>query len=156
MITAEEVEAAQKSWGQSIIEVGKLYKKNENYQEKAIGLLRELYAFDLGAVAFKPTLAADEQFRNNTEAALSYFIGDNPKYPEDQGFAIKGWVDVKFENNTIICLEDSALAMGNYFFTNENEETIKVEYSFAYLKAPSESIQICLHHSSLPFNPSSE
>jgi len=41
--------------------------------------------------------------------------------------------------------------MGNYFFTDLNEKTIKVEYSFGY-KLIDSKLYIDLHHSSLPFS----
>ena len=42
------------------------------------------------------------------------------------------------------------MAMGNYFFTDQNGDKTKVEYSFVYKKVGN-SLKIILHHSSLPF-----
>jgi hypothetical protein len=99
---------------------------------------------------FKPTKAKIEQFRNNKESAISYFIaGDDKKCKEDNGFALSKWSKIIFENSDIIIRENQALAMGNYTFEN-NESKIKVEYSFGYIKI-NESIKITLHHSSIPY-----
>ena len=43
------------------------------------------------------------------------------------------------------------MAMGNYFFTDENGDITKVEYSFVY-KRIGDIVKIILHHSSLPYN----
>merc|ERR1712066_1229036 len=60
--------------------------------------------------------------------ALSYFVAKNEQTPssviaEDAGFAIKGWTAVRFENEGIDLYHSTAMAMGNYYFTNEDGET---------------------------------
>ena len=40
--------------------------------------------------------------------------------------------------------------MGNYFFTNYDNENIKVEYSFGYT-FDEENLKIVFHHSSIPY-----
>ena len=97
-ITKQEVEAAQASWGAGIIRIGKAHSEGGDYVGAAQEHLNTLYGYHLGDVVFKPTLAAEAQFRNDVEGALSYFVGGNEKYAEDGGFAIKGWTAVRFEN----------------------------------------------------------
>jgi hypothetical protein len=42
--------------------------------------------------------------------------------------------------------------MGNYFFKSSNDDNeIKVEYTFGYIKKNKQSLVINLHHSSLPY-----
>ena len=41
--------------------------------------------------------------------------------------------------------------MGNYFFTDNNGDKTKVEYSLVYKKNDKGDLKIILHHSSLPF-----
>ncbi len=99
---------------------------------------------------FKPTKAANEQFRNTKRSAYSYFIaGDGRECQEDNGFALSNWTEILFDNSNIIINEDIAIAMGNYTFKNEASK-IKVEYSFVYKNYGNE-IKIILHHSSLPY-----
>ena len=93
----------------------------------------------------------EKQFRNNFESALSYFIGNNPSFSEDSGFALNPWVNVEFKNESINIYGDIGMAMGNYFFTDENGDITKVEYSFVY-KRIGDTVKIVLHHSSLPYN----
>ena len=102
------------------------------------------------AVLFKPTLAVIEQFRPTFDSALSYFVASNNVCPEDKGFAIKGWTNVRFENTEIIVQETTALAMGNYYFTSPDGDEVKVEYTFGYIVDSSGNLRIQLHHSSMP------
>jgi hypothetical protein len=104
-------------------------------------------------VLFKPTLAAEEQFRPTFDKALSYFVASNNACPEDKGFAIKGWTKVKFENADIITEGSVGMAMGNYFFTKPDGDVSKVEYSFGYMLDNDGNARIILHHSSMPYVP---
>ncbi len=87
-------------------------------------------------------------------AAKSYFIGGNPDYPEDGGFALNPWIEVHFENAGFIFEESRAIAMGNYFLTDLKGEKTKVEYTMGFVKDASGKLKINLHHSSLPYKPS--
>ena len=99
---------------------------------------------------FKPTLAAIDQFRPTFESALSYFVASNNACPEDAGFAIKGWTNVRFENHKVTTEGNRAFAMGNYFFTTPEGDEVKVEYTFGYIVDSSGNLRINLHHSSMP------
>ena len=146
-ISTAEVEAAQKGWGEGIVKIGKA----KDARKAAIAHLDEFYAFDDGQVLFKPTLASADQFRGTKKEALSYFIGQD--LAEDKGFALAPYTKVRWENEGIVTDGDSAMAMGNYFFTKTNGEEVKVEYSFGYIKDEEGNVKINLHHSSLPFSP---
>ena len=152
-ITREEVEQAQAVWGQGVVEIGQIFQDSGDYTARAKSHVDALYAYGVDDVVFKPTLAAAAQFRNDTEGALSYFVGGNTTYAEDHGFAIKPWTKVRFENSGIILKDGIALAMGNYFFTDLSGAETKVEYSFGYVRGPGGELRINLHHSSLPFQP---
>ena len=75
----------------------------------------------------------DDKFRETFDEALSYFFGG--KIAEDHGFAIKPWSKARFGEQDILFNGDSAIAMGNYYFTphGETKET-KVEYTSGYVK----------------------
>ena len=117
--------------------------------------INNLYAYGISDVLFKPTLAATEQFRPTFDKALSYFVASNNACPEDKGFAIKGWTAVEFENEDIITVGSVGMAMGNYFFTTPEGDEAKVEYSFGYMLDADDNVRIILHHSSMPYAPSS-
>ena len=152
MITKSQIEETQSKWGNCVVEIGALKNNKEAYTASTDTMLHQLYAFDVGEVLFKPTKAADQQFRLNFDGAKSYFIGGNPNYSEDLGFALQPWILVKFVNEAISLNENHAIAMGNYFFTNSDGQEIKVEYTFGYIQDKNGNLKINLHHSSLPYN----
>ena len=139
----------QNEWASGIIKMGKLSHDRDSLESFTSKFLDKIYDFD-NQVLFKPTKAANEQFRNSKGSAISYFIaGDDRECEEDNGFALSNWTEILFDNSNIIINEDIAIAMGNYTFKNEVSK-IKVEYSFVY-KNYGDEIKIVLHHSSLPY-----
>ena len=148
-INIQEINQAQKTWGDGIIAIGKYYLNGEDYKEAAEKHIDDLYAYQFGEVLFCPTRASEKQFRFTREGALSYFIGGNNNFPEDTGFAIQPWTNVRFENAGIFLHGDYAVAMGNYFFTPKEEEELKVEYTFGYIKDRNAKLRINVHHSSV-------
>ena len=112
--------------------------------------INKFYAYEDSSVLFKPTLASKNQFRTDKIAALSYFIGGNSNFGEDNGFAIKGWHQIRWENVGINIIDDIALCMGNYFFSLKGEEDLKVEFSLVVRKVNG-NLKIILHDSHLPY-----
>lgn len=141
----------QIKWANGIVELGKTKGDIVNSKKLATDFINSLYDFKNGTVQFKPTKASEFQFRNDFDSALSYFIGSNPSFAEDAGFALNPWVDVEFKNDSVNVFDNLGLAMGNYFFTDLEGEKTKVEYSFVY-RSEGESLKIILHHSSLPYS----
>ena len=150
MITNDEVLEFQYKWGAGIVRISNAYKNGGDYISEANNFIGELYAYGNHEVLFKPTLARDVQFRLNRLSALSYFIGGNPDFPEDEGFAIKGWDNVRWDNAGVHTSEDYAISMGNYYFMKHNENDLKVEYSIV-LKKIKGSLRMILHDSHLPY-----
>ena len=151
-ITEAEIEEAQEVWGDGIVEIGEAYLNGDDYEAVAAEHVDTLYGYDEGTVLFKPTKAAEEQFRLTEDEALSYFVGGIIE--EDTGFALQPWSAVRFENADIIIDTDSAVAMGNYFFTDvETGDEVKVEYTFGYVRGADGDLLITVHHSSLPYMP---
>ncbi len=151
-ITEAEVLDAQERWAQAVIDIGNKFIENEDHLSCAEIFLDTLYAFNMGDVLFKPTLVSQKQFRLTKKGALSYFIGGDPDFPEDTGFALKNWKNIRFENKRILIEGHIAIAMGNYFMTVDNFET-KIEYSLVYKKDAEGNLKIILHDSHLPYNP---
>ena len=151
MITKNKIIEAQKKWGDGIVKNGTLINDETACIEFANRFINSLYDFKNSEVLFKPTKASKEQFRPKIEMALSYFLGGKNSYcEEDDGFAMKPWVEVEFENSGFIFAEHRALAMGNYFFKDTKGSRLKVEYTFGY-KLSNGELVIDLHHSSLPY-----
>ena len=149
-ITELEVIKAQELWALNVIEIGNLYIKKEDYKSRASVFVKQFYAFDVGDVLFKPTLASEKQFRCTYDDALSYFIGGH--ISEDKGFALKPWEKINFGERKIIILKEIALSMGNYFFQSvDGSDEVKVEFTFGYVKDKNNNLLINLHHSSIPY-----
>ncbi len=149
-ITKEDIMAAQKMWGDAVVEIGAAGEKSKEVAEQAA---KTAYAFELGPILFKPTLASDQPFRPDLEGTLSYFVAGNPKYSEDKGFALKPWTKVRFDNHNVKMFGNKAIAMGHYYFTNKEGEETKVEYTKGYVKTKDGRVLIFLQDSSLPYNP---
>ena len=152
MISLKEVENIQKDWGANLVKLGNLKGNFGACENEASQMIKRLYGYDNGIVLFKPTKAKESQFRLSFEGAKSYFIGGYENFSEDSGFALQPWTNVRFENASVILNEKTAIAMGNYFFTELNGNVVKVEYTFGYFLAPKQCLKINLHHSSLPFS----
>ena len=150
MMTRHDIDNAQQAWGDGIVAIAKAHSEGGDYEAVARNHVETLYAYGMGDVLFKPTLAAVEQFRPTFDEALSYFVASNNACPEDKGFAIKGWTNVRFENAGVILRETTALAMGNYFFTTPEGDEVKVEYTFGYVLDEMGALRINVHHSSMP------
>jgi len=95
---------------------------------------------------------------------LSYFVGGNNVdggFSEDGGFAHnvgKGWSEVEFENVQIDLIQNMAIAMGHYIFTQATGEgagsRTRVEFTFGYKRDETGTPKIFLHHSSMPYDDS--
>ena len=150
MITEKDILDFQDKWGGGIVRISNSFKNNGDYLSESRDFLNDLYAYDFEEVLFKPTLASNAQFRLDKQAALSYFVGNNPKFSEDKGFAIKGWNSVKWKNAGMKIVNDIAICMGNYYFGKEDELDLKVEYSIV-LRKINGVLKIILHDSHLPY-----
>jgi hypothetical protein len=150
-ITKTDLIDFQNKWGESVVEVGRLFSNNGNFQQAAKKLVETFYGYKEGPVLFKPTRAQDQQFRLDESGALSYFIGNNSNFAEDTGFALQPWTKVRFENHGFVFNPNQATAMGNYFFTDLNGNDKKVEYTFGIFRNKEGQLKINLHHSSVPY-----
>ena len=150
-ITEAEVDEARERWAEAIISIGTASEEGmEEATEKAEEVIETLYAYDEGAVLFKPTKAAELPFRATKEEALSYFVGGD--ISEDSGFALAPWTDIRFDNHETIIDTDSAIASGEYYFTSgKTGDETKVEYTFGFIRDDEGNLRINLHHSSLPY-----
>lgn len=151
-VTRDKVIEAQTRWADGIVRIGLDFVEKKDYAQTAKEHIEDLYAYDISPVLFKPTKAAKDQFRANKDSALSYFVATNGLCPEDKGFALQPWKKVRFENSEIIIHGDTALAMGNYYFTDTEGEETQVEYTFGYIMDKEGTLRINLHHSSIPFS----
>ena len=158
-LTVQEVNNAQQGWCDALLSISKAYAEGKDYKTIAAAVLSNNYNYDNGMVLFKPTLTfGDQTFRLDKEGAAAYFIGGNPKYPNDTGFALKPWVKCSYTNagnNTGVLIEgDIAATMGNVFFTDNKGNVTTVDKFFAFKRGADGKLRIIVHKSALPFKPS--
>ena len=153
-ITIVEVEAAQKAWSNALVAISTEYDSNGKAAATRIAerAIDTAYGYNMGPVLFKPTLAAaPTTFRTTREGALSYFVGGNPKYPGDSGFALKHWRSYKIDNAAILITGNSAISMGNVALTDSKGNVTVVDKTFGFVRDGEGKLRIVLHHSSLPY-----
>ncbi|WP_396171607.1 hypothetical protein [Flavobacterium sp.] len=159
IITYDEVNAAQQAWCDALVKIGKLKEEGGDYKGFANQVLSEAYNYDYGKVFFKPTLAyGDQTFRNDKKGALAYFVGGDPNYPDDKGFALKPWVKARYDNagekNEGIQIYGSvAITMGNVWVTDKEGNEVMVDKTWVFKKGKDGKLRIIVHKSSLPFSP---
>lgn len=160
IITYDEVNAAQQAWCDALVKIGQLKEEGGDYKTFAEQVLSEAYNYDYGKVFFKPTLAYGEQtFRNDKKGALAYFIGGDPDYPNDKGFALTPWVKARYDNagekNEGIQIYGSvAITMGNVWVTGKDGKEVMVDKTWVFKKGKDGKLRIIVHKSALPFTPS--
>jgi len=145
-VNPNEVEDFLKSWKDGVIDIGIAYQEGNNYKERARAFIEAHYAFDIGDVLFKPTYTNDVVFRNNPEAALSYFVSGD--ISEDSGFAIKPWENIKASEINFLIEDNLCAVMGilNLKPLNSENET-KIAFTFILVK-DNDELKIKIHHSS--------
>ncbi|MFM6109547.1 MAG: hypothetical protein ACKPCK_03095, partial [Dolichospermum sp.] len=128
-ITEAEVLAAQKAWGQALVSISTTYdeKGMAAARKLADDIIDTLYAYQSGLVLFKPTLTTgDQTFRTTHKGALSYFVGGDSSFPQDTGFALKGWRKVEIRNAGIFIVGNTATTMGNVSITDKTGKVTTV------------------------------
>ena len=155
-ITTDDMTKARQIWGEQKVAISKAYEEGglEAARTAARNHLDRNYAYDMGPVMFKPTLASGAQtFRPTKEGALAYFVGHSEDYPLDAGFAIRGWRSMESITSAEFIEGDIAMWMGWVMLTDKDGAVTKVDKSFGYKKDAEGVLRIVLHHSSLPFQP---
>jgi hypothetical protein len=158
-ITAAEVEAAQRAWGEALIKISTTFDNKGLKQATKVAneVLDGAYGYNLGTVLFKPTLTHGEQtFRPTREGALAYFVGGNKNFPQDKGFALKGWREYTFNNSAVYINGNNAITMGKVNLVDKDGKVTTVDKTWGYLKDEKGQLRIILHHSSLPYKPLNE
>lgn len=153
-ITEAEVIAAKQAWCDALEKIARTHREGGDARAVAYRILTDAYDYDKGTVFFKPTLTfGPNTFRNTKEGALSYFVGGNPKFPEDKGFALKPWVEVWFTNKSIQIHDDIAITMGNVHLRDKAGNEVMVDKSWVFREGADGRLRIINHFSALPFDP---
>lgn len=168
-VSEAEVLDAQERWGEGIVRIGKVKTDGGDYVREALEHIEDLYDYEQGEVLFKPTLTSTDPHRPTIGGALSYFVGYESAlrfldtlneeersqlrvYREDGGFATKPWTRVRFDNEGIVLNGHTAIAMGDYYFTEPGGDEIRVHYTLGFVKR-GDDVRIFVQESNLPFQP---
>ena len=142
----KDINAFLISWKEGILSIGKAFRNNENYKDKAIAFIHEHYVFEDEQVLFKPTYTKEIIFRNNFDDALSYFISGN--ITEDSGFAIKPWESISSSDVNFLIEDQLCAVMGVLELKSGASGSItKIAFTFI-LKKTEKRLKIKIHHSS--------
>ncbi len=153
-IERAQVEAAQAKWCEALVEIGRVGAAGGDAKALATRVLSSAYDYDAGTVLFKPTLTSgDKTFRMTKAGALAYFVGGDPAFPDDQGFALKQWTKCRPEIAGVFADGDVAISMGNVHLESAKGDRVTVDKTFGYVRHEDGSLRIVLHHSSLPYTP---
>jgi hypothetical protein len=153
-ITETEVLAAQKAWGEALVAISTTHEQKGQAAAKALAekVIDAAYGYQMGVVLFKPTLTvAPQTFRTTRAGALAYFVGGDPAFPKDTGFALRGWKKVEIQNVGIFIDGDVATTMGNVMITGKDGKVTTVDKTWKFIKDTNGKLRIVVHHSSLPY-----
>jgi hypothetical protein len=153
-VTAKMVNDAVQGWCDALIKISTTAREGGDAASVAEKVLSEGYDYDDGKVLFKPTLTSgDQTFRMTKEGALAYFVGGNPNFPNDSGFAIKDWRKARFETAGVIVDDNIGIYMGNVYFTDGEGKETKVDKTFVFRFDEKGKPVIITHKSALPYSP---
>lgn len=152
-VSLQETLDAQRGWCSALLSISQANETGGQAaaRQRAAEVLDAAYGYQLGAVLFKPTLTeAPQTFRTTRAGALAYFVGGDPSYPHDKGFALKGWKKCEIDNAAVFISGETASTMGNVTLTDKHGKVTVVDKTWQFLKDPSGRLRIMVHHSSLP------
>jgi len=164
IISRKEVRQAFRAWTRALVDISQTYKNDGFDAAEALAgdVIDGAYAYELGAVAFKPTWASGETtFRTSRDGAISYFVGGNDDF-DDLGFAIgnkpdpvtgerspwaKSWFD-----RSVMRLDGNTATVQGFLYTEDEAGNVSyVDKTWGYQKDDSGAVKIVLHHSSTPY-----
>lgn len=157
-ISEEMVNAAQQAWCDGLVHIGVVDAGGGDVRAAAGDLVDALYDYAEGTVFFKPTMAFGKNtFRPTRRGAISYFVGGDPDFPEDKGFALNRWAKIRYDNdaapNGIQIHGEVAITMGNVYFRNAAGDEVIVDKTFVFRRCRDGKLRLCVHMSALPYSP---
>ena len=151
-ITLKNVFDAQQAWCKALVDISAVNAKEGPAAAKKLAekVIDSAYGYQLGTVAFKPTLTVNPQtFRTTRDGALAYFVGGDPAFPKDTGFALKDWTKCEVTDAAVLLLGNYANSMGKVTITDKNGNVTTVDKTWGWVKDDNGQMRIVLHHSSL-------
>lgn len=153
-ITLKNVSDAERAWCNALVDISAVNAKEGQAAAKKLAekVIDSAYGYQLGTVAFKPTLTVNPQtFRTSRAGALAYFVGGDSSFPKDTGFALKDWTKCEVTNAAVLLLGNYANSMGKVKITDKKGNVTTVDKTWGWVKDDKGQMRIVLHHSSLEF-----
>ncbi len=147
-ILKSEVEDFQKSWAKAVLAIGEAFVEGEDFRSMAMDFVEDFYAFDEEKVLLKPGFANKQPFRNDKLSALAYFIGGNPNFREDAGFAIQSWDSIKFRNEDFLFKENMTVSSGVVSYVSKKGDSFHFNLTLGLTAVKDGAIKVILHHAS--------
>ncbi|HEY5884982.1 MAG TPA: hypothetical protein VIT88_09870 [Pyrinomonadaceae bacterium] len=165
-ITEDDINKAQEAWCKGLVEISTAYRDKLDYKWFANNFLDRLYDFEEGRVFFRPTLAmAPQNFRTTRAGALAYFIGEDPDFPNDKGFAKLPWISATYDNeiegkDAVQIHGNIAIVMGNVYLRQQEVtvggKEVVVDKVFVYRKDSAGTLRLIVHNSAVSNIPDTE
>jgi hypothetical protein len=149
-ITLDTVIDTQKAWIEGLLAISRAHASGEDARAVAEKILSDYYDYDEGNILFKPTLASGAQtFRLTKACALSYFVGGNPDFPDDAGFALKPFTAGTVEVAGFLVRGDVVIAQSKIGLEMADGSSVEVDKTFTYRVKENGQLVIIAHHSSI-------
>lgn len=153
-INVAQLEAAEQAWCEALIAISKTHREGGDARALAGRIIDAAYNYANAPVLFKPTLTYGEQtFRTTRAGALAYFVGGDPAFPNDTGFALKPWASARFVNAATYIEDDIGITMGHVIITDTSGKETKVEKTWVFRRGDDGKLRIVLHKSAIPYSP---
>jgi hypothetical protein len=153
-ITVAQLEGAQQAWCDALIANSTTHREGGDARALAAKVIDAAYNYEMAPVLFKPTLTYGKQtFRTTRSGALAYFVGGDPAYPDDKGFALKPWAKARFVNAATYIEDDIGITMGHVIITDTSGKETKVEKTWVFRRDDDGKLRIVLHKSAIPYSP---
>ena len=137
-----------------MLSIARTHRDGGDARALAESIIDAAYNYQAAPVLFKPTLTHGEQtFRTTRDGALAYFVGGDPAFPSDTGFALKPWSAARFVNAATYIEGSLGITMGHVILTDASGAETKVEKTWVFRQSDDGNLRIALHKSALPFSP---
>lgn len=149
-IKDSEIIAFQKAYGISFNAISKAIEDESYYESAARKHIDQYYNFEEGKVMFKIGNEEDAPFRYTIEGLLSYLIGKNKEFPNDEGIAMQNWRKIDWNNSGIIKEGNIAIVIGSVTMTNDDNDQINQNYTMGLKRNSNGALKLIAHKISRP------
>ena len=149
-IKESEILAFQKAYGVSFNAIATAIEDEGYYESAARKHIEQHYNFAEGDVMFKIGNDENAPFRYTADGLLSYLIGKNKQFPNDEGIANQNWRKIDWDNSGIINEGNVAIVIGRVKMTNEDNDEINQNYTMGLKRDSNGALRLIAHKISQP------